>query len=355
MGFIQSIIDFFMKLFGLAKDEPAALPGAAATSGASASTSSASGLNGEQESNGKDEDEDHEQTPAERKAYVEKEFADLQAFAARCEAQHINLKGLDVTNPETYWAKLFAFEAAQQGGADADKAYAGIGFTKAEWEHVSQYFQAKWSHLTTDSDGMPQVNVKDEFTNAAMKARMGQMAAAQAAAAAADPKLLAPVEGISVDTWAKAAVAMTKLPTCATAADVNKLLAAHGMDRAKWDRINDGWMAKMQGDVTGAISTKYGAAFTVAQGQTADGPEPCTFEKFCEVGAAQAMWAEQGLDVNAQLQKVFSIKATDWSKYGAYWSPRMSTDIAIARKYSDLDAKYRLKYKGAGMDDDLSL
>jgi hypothetical protein len=347
MGFIQAIIDFFMKLFGMAKDEPAALPGAAATPAASASSSNSSSR--------EDEDEDREKTPAERKAYVEKEFAELQAFAARCEAQGIDLKGLDVSNPETYWQKLFAFEGAQQDGAEPEQAYASIGFSKAEWENVSQYFQAKWSHITTDSDGMPEVNVKDEFTNAAMKARMGQTAAAQAAAAAADPNLLAPVDGISVDTWATAAVAMTKLPMNATAADVNKMLAAHGMDRAKWDRINDGWMAKMQGDVTGAIATKYGAAFTSAQGQTADGPEPCTFERFCEVGAAQAMWAEQGLDVNAQLQKVFTIKATDWSMYGAYWSPRMSTDIALARSYSDLDAKYRQKYKGAAMDDDLSL
>lgn len=351
MGFIQSIIDFFMKLFGMTKDEPAGLSGG----GSSSSASSASSASASSSSSSDDEDEDREQSPAERKAYVEKEFADLQAFAAQCEAQGIDLKGLDVKNPEHYWAKLFAFEGAQQDGAEPEEAYKSIGFTKSEWEKVSQYFQAKWSHITTNDDGMPQVNVKDEFTNAAMTARMGQMAAKQAAAAAADPTLLAPVEGISVEVWAQAAVAMTKLPAGATAADVNKMLATHGMDRAKWDKINDGWMAKMQGDVTGAIATKYGAAFSGAQGATADGPEPCTFDKFCEVGAAQAMWAEQGLDVNAQLQKVFGIKATDWSLYGSYWSPRMSTDIAMARKYSELDAKYRQKYRGASMDDDLSL
>ncbi len=347
MGFIQSIIDFFMKLFGLAKDEPAALSAPSAPSANSTSSARADSSD--------DDDEPREKSPAERRAYVEKEYADLQAFAARCEAQRIDLKNLDVRAPDTYWATLFAFEGAQQDGAEPAQAYASIGFSKAEWENVSQYFQAKWSHIATDSDGLPQVTVKDEFTNAAMTARMGQMAAKQAAAAAADPTLLAPVEGISVDIWATAAVAMTKLAMDATAADVNKVLAGYGMDRAKWDAINAGWMTKMQGDVTGAIATKYGAAFTSAQGQAADGPEPCTFERFCEVGAAQAMWAEQGLDVNAQLQKVFSLKATDWSKYGAYWSPRLSTDIALARKYSDLDAKYRLKYKGAAMDDDLSL
>ena len=345
MGFIQSIIDFFMKLFGLAKDEPAALSAPSAPSANSTSSARADSSD--------DDDEPREKSPAERRAYVEKEYADLQAFAARCEAQRIDLKNLDVRAPDTYWATLFAFEGAQQDGAEPAQAYASIGFSKAEWENVSQYFQAKWSHIATDSDGLPQVTVKDEFTNAAMTARMGQMAAKQAAAA--DPTLLAPVEGISVDVWATAAVAMTKLAMDATAADVNKVLAGYGMDRAKWDAINAGWMTKMQGDVTGAIATKYGAAFTSAQGQAADGPEPCTFERFCEVGAAQAMWAEQGLDVNAQLQKVFSLKATDWSKYGAYWSPRLSTDIALARKYSDLDAKYRLKYKGAAMDDDLSL
>lgn len=346
MGLIQTIIDLVMKLLGMKKDEPASLPGTSSSHGGGSAQASSSS---------DDEDEDREKTPAERKAAAEKQLAELHAFAAQCEAQGIDLKGLDVRQPEGYWMKLFAYEGALHEGKSEADAYAGIGFSKREWEIVQQYFQAKWSHLTTDSDGMPDVNVMDEFQNAAMKARMGEQAAKQAAAASADPTLLEPVDGVSVDLWAQASVAMTKLPPNATADDVNKMLAQLGMDRAKWDRANAGWQEKMQRDTTFVISTKFGAAFSGAQGMTATSGEPCTFERFCEIGAAQAMWAEQGLDVNAQLKKVFGIAAADWSMYGSYWSPKLGTDIALARKYSELDAKYRQKYKGAAMDDDLSL
>ena len=75
MGFIQSIIDFFMKLFGLAKDEPAALSAPSAPSANSTSSARADSSD--------DDDEPREKSPAERRAYVEKEYADLQAFAAR--------------------------------------------------------------------------------------------------------------------------------------------------------------------------------------------------------------------------------------------------------------------------------
>ena len=33
----------------------------------------------------------------------------------------------------------------------------------------------------------------------------------------------------------------------------------------------------------------------------------------------------------------------------------MGTDMALMQRYSELDAVYRQKYAGAGMDDDLSL
>ncbi len=62
MGFIQAIIDFFMKLFGMAKDEPAGLPGGASSSASSGANAAASSDSSSDEK----EDEDREQTPAER-------------------------------------------------------------------------------------------------------------------------------------------------------------------------------------------------------------------------------------------------------------------------------------------------
>ena len=71
--------------------------------------------------------------------------------------------------------------------------------------------------------------------------------------------------------------------------------------------------------------------------------------------AAQACWSEQGFDVNAKLPEVFGIDAMTYSQYSQYWAPKMGTDMGLMQKYSELDAQYRQKYAGSGMDDDLSL
>ncbi|NIR27862.1 MAG: hypothetical protein GWN84_00700, partial [Gammaproteobacteria bacterium] len=62
--------------------------------------------------------------------------------------------------------------AQQQGYQDMD-----------HFQTVLAYVQAKWSRLGTNEDGEKDVLTDDQFMNAAMEARMGQMAGMQAAAA----------------------------------------------------------------------------------------------------------------------------------------------------------------------------
>jgi hypothetical protein len=72
---------------------------------------------------------------------------------------------------------------------------------------------------------------------------------------AANADLVAPVEGVSLDDYARA---------CLGAASGNfaAVLGELGMDMAKYERVAAGWNAKMAGDATGTVARLYGEAFT---------------------------------------------------------------------------------------------
>lgn len=336
MGFLQAIINFFKRLFGIRTTVPRSLPGAVASAQSATPNSQA---------------ESEEDEP-----YAKEEWRELQEFIARVEARGIDLAGMDLSVPSTYWAKQFAIEEAQGQGVDKAKAIAQQGFSSEEhWDTAARYFTGKWCELITNEDGELEVRTKNAFTSGAMQARGAQGQAMMAQAEAANPQLLVPVEGVTVEQWAQVASGFTKLSPTATPNDVNAYLAKFGMDKAKYDRVNAEWTNRMSQDHTMVIANKYGAAFSGAMGVTAGGAEPITFEKYVEVMAAQEAWAAQGMDVNAQLKTVFGVDAATYGSWGAYWSPRMGSDYDLVQRYDQLRTQYLQKYQGAGMDDDLSL
>jgi hypothetical protein len=352
---IQAIINFFKSLFGGGDDKPA-LP-------AGGSTAAPAGGGYAKPPSGDDDYEDSD--TGNNTSYAQENWKELQQLIARVESGMVQLNGVDWQDPAAIWKHQFAIEEKQGQGMEFHQAAQGIGYTDGEhFRTVMAYCQAKWSYMGRNDDGEEEVLTKDEFTNGAINARMGQMQGMQAAAIAADPNLLAPVDGVTVEQWAAASAQLAGLGNNATPQQVAAVFAKNGLDQQKYNAANEGWQAKMQGDTTGAIATKFGEAFAAAQGQAGgysmdqrggSGPEPVSFERFVEIMAAQSAWAEQGMDVNAQLQAVFGINAAEYSRYSSYWSPKMATDVAMIRKYTELEAKYKAKYAGAAMDDDLSL
>ena len=289
-------------------------------------------------------------------SYADEQWMEIQQLIARVESGAIPLNGVNWQQPGEIWTHQFAIEEKQGQGYERDQAAQMLGWANHDhFQMVMAYVQGKWSRVGTNDDGQKDVLTDDRFTNGAMEARMAQMRGMQSAAAAGDPNLLAPVNGITVEAWAGCSATLAMLGQSATPQQVAEAMAKFGMDNASYAAANAGWQAKMQGDTTGVIATKFGEGFAAAQGMSASSGPPCTFEHFVEVMAAMGCWAEQGIDVNAQLQATFGIDAATYSKYGSYWSPKMATDMAMMRQYSELDEKFRAKYKGAGMDDDLSL
>ena len=250
MSFVQKIIDFFLGLFGAKKSAPpqiAAPPPAAAASSSNSDDSSSS--------DGDDDDD----KPMDRQKYAQESWADTQKGIARFEATNKLPAGLTWNDPVACWMKLFGVEDSQMKGKDQDAAAQENGFRNYEhYTDCRDYITWKWSELGTNSDGLADVIIKDEFQNAMMKARMGQQQAAQAAAANADPTLLQPEDGVSIDQWAGASAAMAGLGATATMAQVTETLAKFGLDKAKYEKANTAWQAKMQRDTNATNKSQVG-------------------------------------------------------------------------------------------------
>lgn len=190
--------------------------------------------------------------------------------------------------------------------------------------------------------------------NARNRASKDQMA--EKTASAGD--LLAPIEGVSLDVYAAVcAQAAKNLP----AAEFQKVLAQHGMDQAKFDRVAKAWNDRMSKDTSMVVMNAYSKAFgsagagqygamgqagaSDAGGQAAAfNPASVSFETYCEIMGAQAAWASQGKDANAMLKQVFNMTALDYSNVSQYWSPKMMSDMNLAMRMSDLMMRAQQKY-----------
>jgi hypothetical protein len=211
-------------------------------------------------------------------------------------------------------------------------------------------------------------------TQGMMAGRMRQQQEKQKAQLAANPQMMAPIEGVTVETYAQMSAQQAK---GLSQDQFVALLAKNGMDQAKFARVSAGWIDRMSKDTTATVATVYGKAFSSAgQGQfgaagAAGGQalgsfeaggaiaapnaaaEPCTFEKYCEIMGAQSAWAKSGKDVNAMLKQQFNMNALDWSNLGSYWSTKMMADVSYAMRMGDMMAHYEKQYAQPSADADL--
>lgn len=160
MGFFQSILDFFRRMLGMPTEPVLSL-----------------GSSGKAPPPAPDEDDDEgdgDDATRDGQANIEDEWADLQVFVARCEAEGLDLAGLDIAEPATFWARQLRIEQGESDGKGRLHSVVSAGFRSLEhWEQVSRYYQAKWSQLLRRSTGELEIRPRDEFTAAALAARSG--------------------------------------------------------------------------------------------------------------------------------------------------------------------------------------
>ena len=190
------------------------------------------------------------------------------------------------------------------------------------------------------------------------------------ATANANPELLAPVEGVTLEQYAQICAGIGK---CNGTDDTARFLAGFGLDMARWERANKGWSAKMSTDTTGTIGMAFSKAFTTsgsaqmggpqagaampgiggAVGQAPSGAPPVSFETYCEMSGAMAAWSEQGKDVNAMLKEKFNVLAADFSNISMYWTQQGMTDFSLFDRQQKLIDAAKARYAEPDPDADL--
>lgn len=275
------------------------------------------------------------------------------------------------THFEELWYQLFRLEAAQAQGEDAfSQALAKAGIRNGHHlRQIRETFMRHFGHMPG-------------FDQAMFNARTRESKEAMQAAAASNTKLLEPIEGVDIKTYATIQATLARISSEGPQA-IGKLLAQYNLDDAKWKRVDAAWQERMrqQDDfmAMAALMSEYGKHFAAAGqgqygaaaqagasamdihgavGQAPDASaEPCTLDKYAEIMAAQGVWSQQGKDVNAMLKQVFNLTALDFSNISAYWSAKFQADYKLALKMTEIQDQYTAKYKGAagGADDDLTV
>ncbi len=156
--------------------------------------------------------------------------------------------------------------------------------------------------------------------------------------------VLEPVEGISFEDWAKS---NAKLASGTSADELAKEL---GIDRPRWDRANEEWLARLKNDKTFTLSVKYAGIFN----KNAEGNLPkkenftentYPLEKYVEVTVAMDYLGKQGRDAQDVL-KDFGLTTADYSNLGSFWSKKiLFSPLGVGTRFQTLMMEYREKYE----------
>ncbi len=261
--------------------------------------------------------------------------------------------GWDQIDPEEFFYRIKVLEhTGIHGGDDAYEAkMREMGFR----DHI--HYQRVKDAYTAGKD-------PDLLAQSALNATGRHSKEQMKAAAPSFPD----VHGLDVRTYG---VVASRRARCKDDAARAALLAEYGLDDAKYGEVDATWQARMQETMTrdpmagGDLMSKYGQGFAegstgqfakaaqaggvasdvnTAAGTAPDAPEPVPFAKFVEIEQAQRAWSQQGLDIGAKLQEVFGISILDWSDIGAYWSPKITSDLNYARQYNELQPRFAAQY-----------
>jgi hypothetical protein len=220
------------------------------------------------------------------------------------------------------------------------------------FQRVRTTFLKYWG----DPDGNE--HVKDfiwkepEFSQAIMDGMQIERQEQAQRALAQNPGLLAPIEGVTLEQYADLCSRIAGRQV--SPQELMQLIAPLRLDVAGWQRVNQGWIARMQGDATGTVTGAYAKAFTDASTRAAGG-EPMTLDLYSEICVAMGAWAKQGKDSSTMLQQTFGVEMSKFVAAGAYWGAKMSTDMAVLGRYTQLQESLKSKYETADADSDLKL
>lgn len=168
MGIFRFIIALSRRLRGIPRDPVASLDPPA--SGPSAAA---------RDHGGDDDDDDDDDdglglddATRDGQHSVQDEWDDMQSLIARCDAEGIDIAGLDIDDPTSFWTRQMRIEEHRRQGKGRLHSVVLVGFRSLEhWDQVSRYYQARWSQLVERDTGELEIRPRQEFTDAALHAR----------------------------------------------------------------------------------------------------------------------------------------------------------------------------------------
>ncbi len=156
--------------------------------------------------------------------------------------------------------------------------------------------------------------------------------------------VLAPVEGIEFEDWARANASL------ASGKPIEDIITGLGVDRPRWDRANEEWLARLKNDKTFTLSIKYSSIFN--KNAAGNLPQKKNFnnqtyplEKYVEVMVAMDYLGRQGRDAQDVL-KDFGLTVADYSNLGSYYTKKIFlSPMGVGMKFQNLTMEYRAKYE----------
>jgi hypothetical protein len=199
------------------------------------------------------------------------------------------------------------------------------------------------------------VNAKDNYGRTVLAVtRPGEIAtmlAARGARAEAPPpptarsvpaggNVMAPIDGITFEQWARANGRLTAEVPMAT------VLASLKVDKARWDRANQQWTDRLAAN-TLTMGTEYARHFRTAMeeeatrkgepGTTGGSPEPMPFEKWVDVQEASSA-------ASARMPGLYNMSRGDWGRVNAWWNQRVMAKQVDQALYDRLSEKYEKQF-----------
>jgi hypothetical protein len=276
-----------------------------------------------------------------------------------------DVAGFDPDDEESFFNAVLHMESEGEfGGTDESRAQIMEQFGIRDRSHWQTVKESVYSLLIQKHGSMEVVGQRESnWRMGQMQNRMQANVAKKAASGEMNP-----VEGISLEDWA------AKNAAIVSGANLDDLLKGAGVDRARWDRVNAEWNARMSRDTTFAIATTYGNAFQAAsKGKYAAYAKeanaaraenrdlkmemPVTHEQYWEIMYEQSYAAKQGQDPVAALKNM-GLTIVDWVDLSSFVGYHFERTHSLHQKeYEEIHkrvaAKFEAKYPGVKPDVDI--
>lgn len=281
------------------------------------------------------------------------------------DGESFDMAGFDPDDEESFFNAVLHMESeGEYGGTDESRAQIMQQFGIRDRSHWQTVKESVYSALIQKYGSMDVVGQRESnWRMGQMQNRMQANIASKAASGEMNP-----VEGVSLDAWAASNAAIVQ------GANLDDLLKGAGIDRARWDRVNAEWNARMSRDTSFAITTAYGAAFqNASKGKYAAYAKeantarvenrdlkmdlPVTHEQYWEIMYEQSYAAKQGQDPVAALKKM-GLSIVDWVDLSSFMGYHFERTHSLKHKeYEEIHkrvaAKFEAKYPGVKPDVDI--